>query len=126
MLPPRIARGRPRLGLGLAVRSVHHPASAFVELLVVPAPMVAPVLPVPTVVWPLMPGLLVIPPPVWPIVVLVDELLSRGVSLVVPTLPVGLAPPEFTVVCAVVPVWACAGRQYESGTGHQGHGRDDT
>lgn len=52
----------------------------------------------------LMPGLFVVPPPIGPIVVLVAELLLRGVLLVVPTLPVGLAPPELTVLCAEVPV----------------------
>jgi len=57
----------------------------------------APALPAPMVLWLLMPGLLVVPPPIGPIVVLVEELLSRGVLLVVPTLPVGLAPPEFMV-----------------------------
>lgn len=71
----------------------------------------APPVPALVVDWLLMPGLLVEPPPVAPIVVLDEELLSRGVLLVVPTEPVGLAPPEFTVLCAVVPVWACAGRQ---------------
>ncbi len=77
-----------------------------------PAPIVLePALPVPMVPWLLMPGLLVVPPPAGPMVVLVEELLSRGVLLVVPTLPVGLAPPELTVPCAEVPVWACAGRQ---------------
>src|SRR5688500_16651595 len=58
-----------------------------------------------------MPGLLVVPPPIGPMVLLVEELLSRGVLLVVPTLPVGLAPPELTVVCADVPVCAPAGRE---------------
>jgi len=37
-------------------------------------------------------------------VVLLEELLLRGVLLVVPTLPVELAPPEFTVPWADVPV----------------------
>ncbi len=41
-----------------------------------------------------MPGVFVMPPPAGPIVVLVDELLSRGVFDVVPTLPVELAAPE--------------------------------
>ena len=63
------------------------------------------------VLWLLMPGLLVVPPPIGPIVVLVDELLLRGVLLVVPTLPVGLAPPELIVLWAEVPVWACTGMQ---------------
>jgi hypothetical protein len=49
-------------------------------------------------------GLFVVPPPIGPMVVLVEELLFRGVLLVVPTLPVGLAPPELIVVCAEVPV----------------------
>jgi hypothetical protein len=52
------------------------------------------------------PGLFAVPPPIGAMVVLVDELLFRGVLLVVPTLPVGLAPPELVVVVADVPVCA--------------------
>jgi hypothetical protein len=47
-----------------------------------------------------MPELFVEPP----MMVLVEELLFLGVLLVVPTLPVGLAPPELMVVVADVPV----------------------
>jgi hypothetical protein len=52
------------------------------------------------------PGLFVVPPPIGAIVLLAGELLFRGVLLVVPTLPVGLAPPELMVVVADVPVCA--------------------
>jgi len=59
---------------------------------------------------PAVPGLFVVPPPIEPIVVLVDELLSRDVFDVVPTLPVGEAAPELTASWAVTPVcaWAVA------------------